>query len=169
MQVGCADVAGAFAACTRGSGKGEGRESISCPYHVCSVNVPAGTDLRQLQESDSITGPMLKYPEKNEFPFDQKVLKRIVIESSQFSVLDGVLHFDGLDACKEAKIVVPDCLKESLLQEAHVGCFAGHFAEKKLYETLRKCFWWKSTRADVRNHCRSYLICASRDRPGRPL
>ena len=36
VQVGCADVSGPFAVCTRGSGEGEGRESISCPYHVCS-------------------------------------------------------------------------------------------------------------------------------------
>ena len=105
--------------CTREASSCVERDSISCPYLVCSVNVPAGNDLRQLQKDDAIIGPMLKYLEENELPVDQKVLKRVIAEGSQFSVLDGVLHFDGSSSSAEPRIVVPECLKEALLREAH--------------------------------------------------
>ena len=55
-----------------------------------------------------------------------------------------------------------------LLQEAHAGCFAGHFAFKKVYDHLRRCYWWKGMRADVHHFCRSCFVCASRKGPFRP-
>ena len=112
---------------------------------------------------------MVKYLEESELPTDQKLAKRIVAESVQFTVLDGVLHFDNSDTLGRARIVVPECLKETVLREAHGGCFAGHFAERRAFELLKRRYWWRTMRTDVRRHCRSCLICASRDGTGRPL
>ena len=57
---------------------------------------------------------------------------------------------------------MPGQLRPEVLQEAHAGCFAAHFAEKKVYDRLRRSVWWKGMKADVRRHCRSCLVCASR-------
>ena len=84
-------------------------------------------------------------------------------------MLDGVLHFDSSNSSANARIVVPECLKETVLKEAHRGCFAGHFAEKRTFELLKRRYWWRIMRADVRKHCRSCITCASRDGLGRPL
>ena len=81
---------------------------------------------------------MMKYLEENELPTDQKLAKRIVAESPQFTVLEGVLHFDSSDSSGNTRIAVPECLKETVLQEAHGGCFAGHFAERRTYELLKR-------------------------------
>ena len=54
-----------------------------------------------------------------------------------------------------------------LLHETHGGRFAGHFGEKRVYDLLRRYYWW----ADVRRHCHAYLVCASgkgTDRASRP-
>ena len=62
---------------------------------------------------------------------------------------------------------MPKVLRETLLKESHSGKFAGHFAERKLYATLRTKYWWDKMRSDVRKHCRSCLTCASCKGPGR--
>ena len=62
--------------------------------------------------------------------------------------------------------VVPSALRAELLQESHGGKFSGHFAEK-MYDTLRKAYWWPGMRRDVRTHCRSCLNCATRKGTGR--
>ena len=84
-------------------------------------------------------------------------------------MLDGVLRFDSSDSSGNARIVVPECLKETVLKEAYGGCFAGHFAEKRTFELLKWRYRWRIMRADVRKHCCSCITCASRDGPGRPL
>ena len=53
------------------------------------------------------------------------------------------------------------------MKEAHGGRFAGHFAEHKMYATLKKKYWWNQMHADIRQHCRSCLTCTSRKGPGR--
>ena len=65
------------------------------------------------------------------------------------------------------RIVVPSCLPSILLKESHNGKFAGHFAEQKIYATLRERYWWRGMRNDVCCYCRSCLVCASRKGPGR--
>ena len=49
-----------------------------------------------------------------------------------------------------------------LIHEAHNGRFSGYFAEEKIFELLRRWYWWPGRRAAVRRYCRSCLVCASR-------
>ena len=82
-------------------------------------------------------------------------------------MVDGVLYHENPDVPGVWRIAVPRALREILLKESHSGKFAGHFAERKLYATLRTKYWWDNMRSDVRKHCRSCLTCASRKGPGR--
>ena len=60
-----------------------------------------------------------------------------------------------------------------LLHETHGGRFAGHFGEKRVYDLLRRYYWWAGMRADVRRHacmhaCMSGVcVRASQKRTGR--
>ena len=65
------------------------------------------------------------------------------------------------------RIVVPSCLRSILLKDSRSGKFVGHFAEQKIYATLRERYWWRGMRNDVRCYCRSCLVYASRKRPRR--
>ena len=60
------------------------------------LSVPTGDSdngLRELQIHDSELGPLVKYLEESELPTDQKLAKRIVAESVQFTVLDlSLIH-----------------------------------------------------------------------------
>ena len=123
---------------------------------------PDVTSLLDEQKNDPELAAMLCYIQEGTLPDDEKSSKRMVAESKQYDVIDGVLHFENSHFPNRWCIVVPEQLRPEVLQEAHAGCFAGHLAEKKVYDRLRRSVWWKGMKADVRRHCRSCLVCASR-------
>lgn len=65
--------------------------------------------------------------------------------------------------------MVPKLLRQELLAENHSTIYAGHLSERKVYDRLRRVYWWPSMRADVRRFCRGCLSCASRKGPGRGI
>ena len=91
------------------------------------------------------------------------------MESKHYDLMDGVLRFENPAFPKRWCVVVPQELKQQTLEEAHGGCFAGHFSENKVYDRLRHYAWWKGMRADVRRYCRGCLVCVSRRGPGKGL
>ena len=60
-------------------------------------------------------------------------------------------------------------MKQNLLSEAHAGLFSGHLSERKIYDRLRRQYWWRGMRTDVRRFCRSCISCVSRRGPGRAV
>lgn len=102
-------------------------------------------------------------------PTDEKRAKRIVLESDRFELIHGVLHYEPPTSIGRLCVVVPRSDRDNLLQEGHASCFAGHFSAKKVYDRLRRHYWWKGMRADVYHFCRKCLVCASRKGPGRAV
>ena len=105
--------------------------------------------------------------EEGDLPPDQEQARRLVLEKPNFHVVDGLLCHTNPALPDKLQLVVPNCLKSTLLRESHNGKFAGHFAERKLYATLRTKYWWKGMRSDVHAHCHSCIACVSRKGPGR--
>ena len=128
-------------------------------------------DIKQEQRSDPDLLPMIEYLESGKLPAEEQTSRKIVTESPKFELIDGVLYFEYPSSPHHWCIVVPNHLRQMLLEEAHPGQFAGHFAEKKIYDRLRRYYWWKGIRSDVRRHCRGCLTCATRKggrKPTRP-
>ena len=125
--------------------------------------------LREQQWEDPKLKPMLQYLSDKILPCDKVAATRIVMESKHYDLMDGVLRFENPAFPKRWCVVVPQELKQQTLEEAHGGCFAGHFSENKVYDRLRRYAWWKGMRADVRRYCRGCLVCVSRRGPGKGL
>ena len=125
--------------------------------------------LREQQWEDPKLKPMLQYLTDKILPCDKAAATRIVMESKHYDLMDGVLRFENPAFPKRWCVVVPQELKQQTLEEAHGGCFAGHFSENKVYDRLRRYAWWKGMRADVRRYCRGCLVCVSRRGPGKGL
>ena len=66
-------------------------------------------------------------------------------------------------------VIVPKHLRHTSLTEAHSAIFSGHLSERKVYDRLRRNYWWHGMRADVRQFCRGCLNCASHKGPGRAI
>jgi hypothetical protein len=85
------------------------------------------------------------YLEHDILPSDEKLAKKLVLECGRYEVIRGVLYYEPDFSPGRLCVVVPESLRSTLLQEAHAGCFGGHFAFKKVYDRLRR----KGLRKDV--------------------
>ena len=124
-------------------------------------------ELSQLQRSCPDLKAMFTYLLEKILPKDDKLARRITFESRHFDLLDGVLHHESPHYPGRWCIAVPTSLRSSLLEDAHDGLLAGHLAKKRVYDRLRRTYWWQGMCADVRKHCRSCLACATRRGTGR--
>ena len=86
--------------------------------------------------------------EKDELPEEERAAKKLIIESKSYETIEEVLHHEHPTDPAKWCMVVPKEEQTKLLQEYHGGKFAGHFAERKMYSTLRQKYWWKGMRAD---------------------
>jgi len=127
------------------------------------------TRIKAAQRDDPDLASMCQYLESDILPTDEKLARKIVAESEHFELIQGVLYFEPAAFVGRLCVVVPRSLRETLLQESHASCFAGHFSAKKVYDRLRHHYWWKGIRADVHHYCRKCLVCASRKGPGKPI
>ena len=124
-------------------------------------------EIGKLQRNDPDLQPIITLLECGELPPNEKVAKKLALEQDQYDIIDGILHHENPANQGYWRIVVPKTLQQEVLEEAHLGRFASHFAERRVYNTLRKSYWWKGMRAAVRTHCRSCLTCATRKGTGR--
>ena len=134
--------------------------------------LPGGGEMEKLkisQKQDPDLVPMCQYLGSDVLPTDEKVARKIVTESQHFELIQGVLYFEPAASAGRLCVVVPKGLRDALLKESHASCFAGHFSAKKVYDRLRRHYWWKGMRADVHHFCRKCLVCASRKGPGKPI
>ena len=100
---------------------------------------------------------------------DEKMARKIVLQSKYFDLIDETLHHENPLFPGKWCLAVPKNKREQLIQEAHDGRFSGHFAEKRIYELLRRRYWWPGMRAEVRKYCRSCLVCASKRGAGHSI
>lgn len=73
---------------------------------------------------------MFLYLADSALPEDDKVARKIVLESHHFDLLDGVLHHENPHSPGKWCVAVPTTLQADLLEDAHSGLLAGHLAEK---------------------------------------
>ena len=143
-----------------------------CDAYVFSANVEdiaikeSREKIRELQYKGEELLSYVNYLERGSLPEDAQLVKRIVLGSKNFEMIDGVLHYESPTSPGRWCTVVPRELQQQLLTEAHAGLFAGHFSEKKVYGKICRSYWWQGLRADVRRFCRSCLNCVSQRGPG---
>lgn len=118
--------------------------------------------VREFQLKDDEAVLILSYLQEGTLPEDEKLARKLVLESKHFCVIEGVLYHDDQTRSGRTCVVVPKELRLALLEEAHSGRFAGHLAEKKVYDRLKRYVWWRGMRNDVHKFCRACLVCSSR-------
>ena len=127
--------------------------------------------LAEEQRRDTDLQPLMQYLEKKELPDDPALAQKIVAQSTQFVILDGVLYLVDQRKNTRKRAVVPAHLKTQLIEGVHGEPLAGHFSSHRIFNTLSRSWWWEGMYKDVHTHCKNCPQCAivtGASRPGRP-
>ena len=88
-----------------------------------------------LQEADPKVHKMILYLQ-NVLPSFENRAQSVALQRPHFDLIDGILHYENPNAPGKWCLVVPQVLRLSLLKAVHAGKFAGHFAERCVYDRL---------------------------------
>ena len=120
------------------------------------------------QRKDPELSTIIKYLEDKELPDDEKLSKQVVLRAAQFSMDNSVLHYVDPKTGSPGRVVVPSHLREQLMAECHGGVMSGHFSGNRLYNTLRRTWWWDTMYRDSMESARNCAECAVVRGSGRP-
>ena len=83
-------------------------------------------------------------------------------------ILDDVLSDGGLEGWKvgtdqglryQDRLFVPEGFREDVLPEFHSSHFAVHPGGTKMYQDLKRQYWWKGMKSDVARYVARCLTC----------
>ena len=108
------------------------------------------------------------YLEKGKIPDDNKLARKIIYESQQYSLLNGILYHWYQRRSKTVKrneryhqqIALPKCLRQEALEAYHDSQIGGaHLATKRVYEALRLKYFWPGMHQQVDDYVKSCDRC----------
>ena len=99
-------------------------------------------EIQKLQGQDDDVVCYVKYLECGSLPKDDQSARKMVLESKNFELIDGLLYHEDPVCPGRWCLVVPKKFRSQLLEEAHAGSFAGHFSERKVYNKIHRLYWW---------------------------
>ena len=88
------------------------------------------------QGKDPEVCDIIQYLQTGDLPADDVRARRIVLQGSQFALVDGILYFLDPKQRHRRRAVVPSHLCKQVLTEHHSSAMGGHFAGKKMYGAL---------------------------------
>ncbi|TKR69578.1 hypothetical protein L596_021718 [Steinernema carpocapsae] len=109
-------------------------------------------------DADPKFGPLKAYLNGSELPKDEKARDLVVAEAPSYCMMEGLLCHVREDGISTK--AVPVRFREELLRELHAGPLGVHIAAAKLFEQMRREYFWPTLRADCENICRSCNVCA---------
>ena len=154
------------------------RATLRTRFQYTTTTMSTERNLRENSENmeeGSIRGSQLKDPnlklivdylENGILPQDEGRARELVLGSSSYWLLDGILYHVEPD--KSLRLIPPDHDREHLFQEAHSGIFGAHLKDAKIHGELLKHNWWPKMRTDICRWCQSCLVCVTRQ-AGRPI
>ena len=146
--------------------EGEGSE-VTMPFTLVAsamadtVSAKDGEPLSQQQRSDPDLRGIIEYLDSGALPADKASGREIVLSSSQYTLLDGVLYHVEKD--KTLRIVPSASAREKLFHSMHDGKFGGHLRDAKVHGQLSRHYWWPGMRRDIREWCLTCIRCATRN------
>ena len=125
--------------------------------------------ISELQAKDKDIGPvmaMLQNPDQNLdlTPQGEKLWKI----KNKLTIQEGVLvkHYKfraGLRPIEQ--IILPECLKNMVLETLHDSEYAGHFGVKRTMARIKMRYYWPAYQQDIEDWCKTCGICQERKNP----
>ena len=118
------------------------------------------------QVKDSQVKEMMEFLTRGALPPDDVRARKIALQASLFTLIDKVLYF--VDKSGGKRIVVPQHLKQQIMEECHGGHMGGHFSGNRLFSTLARRWWWERMYSDTLEFSQNCPQCAITTGTGRP-
>ena len=133
-------------------------------------------DLAQLQRQDSDLRPYFDYIEEGILPDNNKLSRKIVVESLDYAIIDNLLvHFWTVpgkgpreDRCIQ-QLVLPRSLHKSTLHHMHSSLYSGHQGIARTMRKIQNKYFWHHMARDITYWIRSCADCNMRKKPNRHI
>ncbi len=112
------------------------------------------------QRQDRYIMEIIRYLEDGELPEEQTRARKIVAQGAYFTLYDGLLYYIDPKHENRRRAVVPQSLKEKVMEENHRGVMGGHFSGNRLYNTLARHWWWERMYSDAIQYAQTCPECA---------
>ncbi len=113
------------------------------------VNFQMPTNIiRMQQEDDSLTEWFARAAGVRERPLNDS--------TARFMIERGLLY---REVGAQKQLVVPQCVREMVLQLSHSIPWAGHLGKNKTTARIKKYFFWPGLKIDVAQFCKSCPVC----------
>ena len=148
------------------------------PIVICMVDKVENDDLREMQCKDPQCAPFLAYLEQDQLPEDDKLARRLMLESQDYVVNNGLLYHlyypRGQGHRTERlvrQLVVPFPLRNDILLSFHDSLLGSHFATERTYQAIRLRYFWIGMYSDIAEYVKTCIACQKAKRvihPQRP-
>lgn len=108
---------------------------------------------------------MIKYLIDGTLPENKRKAAKIAWSATQFVMIDDILCFIGNNPDEKPKLVIPETLKEEILEACHEDVFSGHFGFARTYAKIRLNYFWPSLYNVVKIHCDNCIECITKKNP----
>ena len=119
------------------------------------------------QFKDQELKPIILYLKEGMLPDDDKLAKKTVAEATLYTIFNDILYYIGPTQTETSRVVVPQQLRQKVMQDYHDGHLAGHFSGPRLYKTLVRRWWWPHMYTDAMNYAKNCPQCAIVEGTGR--
>ena len=131
-------------------------------------------DLREFQLNDPCIAFVLRAKETDQCPSSEVTkgqsltTRRLVQLWQRLQLHNGILYrqYEDVQTKQQwTQFIVPQPLRDEVLEEIHAGIMAGHLGEEKTLQQLKKRFYWPGHSRDMKIWCQRCATCASRKSP----
>lgn len=120
----------------------EGEEELG---EFAAISFPIATWLENLK---------LTYPQDSQIQDFLGQLQEGKLDPLKYTLVNGVLHYKG-------RIYIGDnpLFKDRILQMTHNSPIGGHYGYEKTYQRIKREFYWKGLKKEVRQYIKHCWIC----------
>ena len=99
--------------------------------------------LAAAQAQDPEVQKFIDLVEHGELPDDETLGRKLALQKSLFTMVDGALCYVDPKRNNRKQAVVPQSLKEQILTQTHSGPFGGHFSGQRMFNSPVLNWWWE--------------------------
>ena len=124
--------------------------------------------ISRLQKADQLLHPLIVYLTSGELPSLQKEARKILLESADYEIVDGILFHSRLAKAKRSagfcpyQLVLPHSLIKTVLELYHDSAVGAHGGIDDTMERIKEHYYFRNLGSVVSDYFKSCDLCQKR-------